>query len=328
VFYADLELARSASQETNSKETLTKIAENEKVNLSCDEVEPDASSIEPTLDKEMIDESPQGEPQELEDCRTKEAAVPGSLSALATRPSTTHDTAGTSGDPAMNGAEEAEEDVAMEEDDTSSEEDDTDDYEPTHVGVRLPDPQSPVSRHSSPPHAPLDHGVLETSDTDMQDMATTTPINQPISLGDGDTESETHREVDKLGLFLGCKANSLQAEVQKAPRVGEKIDKTTFVPYETPLQYFRAYRFHPHYSGSVAGGLRSLTYSNKIDVAREVCPDQLIEGACPKGSECQFQHFENMQVPGTCHHDPRTHNHKQARAHASGGNANMPSGNR
>lgn len=278
--------ARSASLETNSKETLTKLAENEKVKLSCDEVEPDASmdeasSIEPTLDKEMIDEPPQGELQELEDRRTKEAAVPGSLSALATRSSTTHDTAGTSGDPAMNGAEEAEEDVAMEEDDTSSEEEDTDDYEPTHVGVRLPDPQSPVSRHSSPPHAPLDHGVLETSDTDMQGMASTTPINQPISLGDGDTESETHRE----------------AEVQKAPRVGEKIDKTTFVPYETPLQYFRAYRFHPQYSGSVAGGLRSLTYSNKIDVAREVCPDQLIEGACRKGSECQFQHFENMQVP-------------------------------
>lgn len=229
MFYADLELARSASLETNSKETLTKLAENEKVKLSCDEVEPDASmdeasSIEPTLDKEMIDEPPQGELQELEDRRTKEAAVPGSLSALATRSSTTHDTAGTSGDPAMNGAEEAEEDVAMEEDDTSSEEEDTDDYEPTHVGVRLPDPQSPVSRHSSPPHAPLDHGVLETSDTDMQGMASTTPINQPISLGDGDTESETHREVDKLGLFWVAKLTPYRL---RSKRHRELVRKST-----------------------------------------------------------------------------------------------------
>ncbi|KAG5807492.1 hypothetical protein H9Q74_007816 [Fusarium xylarioides] len=278
--------ARRASQETNSKETLTELAENEKVNLSRDEIEPDASideasSIEPTIDKEMIDEPPQDEFQEIESRRTKETTAPGSLSAVATSSSIAHNKADTSGDPAMNGAEEAEEDVAMEEDDTSSEEQDTDDYEPTHVGVRLPDPQSPVSWHSSPLHAPLDHGVLETSDTDMQGMATTTPITQPISLGDGDTESETHRE----------------AEVQKAPQVCEKTDKTTFVPYETPLQYFRAYRFHPQYIGSVAGGLRSLTYSNKIDVTREVCPDQLIEGACPRGSECHFQHFENMQVP-------------------------------
>ncbi|KAJ3521630.1 hypothetical protein NM208_g13202 [Fusarium decemcellulare] len=72
--------------------------------------------------------------------------------------------------------------------------------------------------------------------------------------------------------------------------------KTSFIPYETPLQYFRAYRFHPQYKHSVPGGLRSLTYSNKIDVKREVCPDQLIEGTCPRGSECHFQHFENMQA--------------------------------
>ncbi|EWZ40231.1 uncharacterized protein FOBCDRAFT_226552 [Fusarium oxysporum Fo47] len=278
--------AQRSSQETNSKETLTELAENEKMNLSYDEVEPDASmdeasSIESTNNKETIDEPLQGELRELENHRTRETTVPGSHSALAARSSITHNTVNISGDPAMNGAEEAEEDVAMEEADTSSEEEDTDDYEPTHVGIRLPDPQSPASWHSSPFHAPLDHGVLETSDTDMQGMATTTPITQPISTGDGDTESETHRE----------------AEAQKALRVCEKIDKTTFVPYETPLQYFRAYRFHPQYSGSVAGGLRSLTYSNKIDVTREVCPDQLIEGACPRGSECQFQHFENMQVP-------------------------------
>ncbi|KFA81051.1 hypothetical protein S40288_00766 [Stachybotrys chartarum IBT 40288] len=70
-----------------------------------------------------------------------------------------------------------------------------------------------------------------------------------------------------------------------------------FVPYETPLQYFRAYRFHPQYSQTVAGGLRSLTYSNRIDAHKPLCPDQLANQQCPRGSECEYQHFETMRVP-------------------------------
>ncbi|KID75446.1 Zinc finger domain-containing protein, CCCH-type, partial [Metarhizium brunneum ARSEF 3297] len=73
--------------------------------------------------------------------------------------------------------------------------------------------------------------------------------------------------------------------------------KTSFVPYETPLQYFRAYRFHPSFNQDVAGGLRSITYSNKIDVKKELCPDELAGQQCPRGSQCEFQHFETMQAP-------------------------------
>ena len=73
---------------------------------------------------------------------------------------------------------------------------------------------------------------------------------------------------------------------------------STFAPYETPLQYFRAYRFHPSYNELVSGGLRSLTYSNKIDVQRQVCPDELTGAICPRGHACEFQHFENMKAPG------------------------------
>ncbi|KAG8420529.1 hypothetical protein J3459_010986 [Metarhizium acridum] len=73
--------------------------------------------------------------------------------------------------------------------------------------------------------------------------------------------------------------------------------KTSFVPYETPLQYFRAYRFHPSFNQDVAGGLRSMTYSNKIDVKKELCPDELAGQQCPRGSQCEFQHFETMQAP-------------------------------
>ncbi|RDA84567.1 hypothetical protein CP532_1117 [Ophiocordyceps camponoti-leonardi (nom. inval.)] len=70
-----------------------------------------------------------------------------------------------------------------------------------------------------------------------------------------------------------------------------------FVPYETPLQCFRAYRFHPEFGKRVEGGLRSLTYSNKIDVQKQLCPDELAGQPCPRGSQCDYQHFENMKAP-------------------------------
>ncbi|KAG6101566.1 hypothetical protein E4U30_001732 [Claviceps sp. LM220 group G6] len=73
--------------------------------------------------------------------------------------------------------------------------------------------------------------------------------------------------------------------------------RTSFLPYESPLQYFHAYRFHPSFTQSVAGGLRSLTYSNKIDVKKELCPDELASQSCPRGSDCDYQHFENIRAP-------------------------------
>ncbi|KAG6038215.1 hypothetical protein E4U41_004431 [Claviceps citrina] len=81
-----------------------------------------------------------------------------------------------------------------------------------------------------------------------------------------------------------------EAALPSAPR-------TSFVPYETPLQYFHAYRYHPSFNQSVAGGLRSLTYSNKIDVKKELCPDELAGQPCPRGSNCDYQHFGTMQAP-------------------------------
>ena len=74
--------------------------------------------------------------------------------------------------------------------------------------------------------------------------------------------------------------------------------QTSFTDYESPLRYYHAFRFHPRYSESVAGGLKSLTYSNRIDPKREICPDELDGVDCPRGNACQFQHFSNMVAPG------------------------------
>ncbi|KAF4965979.1 hypothetical protein FSARC_6288 [Fusarium sarcochroum] len=271
-------------------DALTESAENNKTNLSRDEVERDTSMDESSsissADKVEMGEPYQDKSQKDEQSRAEEITGDGDQSPLSTHSSVVHHTVNILGETAAEDAEEPEEDVAMEEAVTSSEEEDTadesaDDYEPTDAGIDLPDPQSPIQQQSPPNRAPLsDSAVLETSDADIQGLARTTPVTKPISTGDGDTESESDRE-DEI---------PTTSKVSDGP-------KTSFVPYETPLQYFRAYRFHPQYNNSVSGGLRSLTYSNKIDVTREVCPDQLANGVCPRGSECQFQHFENMQVP-------------------------------
>lgn len=73
---------------------------------------------------------------------------------------------------------------------------------------------------------------------------------------------------------------------------------SSFRPYESPLQYFHAYRFHPEFGKTVKGGLRSLTYSNKIDVRQQICPDELLGQTCPRGTECDFQHLDKIAAPG------------------------------
>lgn len=79
------------------------------------------------------------------------------------------------------------------------------------------------------------------------------------------------------------------------------IDPTrsgTFAPYESPLRYYHSYRFHANYNDGVPGGLRSLTYSNRIDPNKEMCPDEWEGNDCPRGDACQFQHFQSIIAPG------------------------------
>ncbi|KAI1363347.1 hypothetical protein F5Y08DRAFT_309738 [Xylaria arbuscula] len=64
--------------------------------------------------------------------------------------------------------------------------------------------------------------------------------------------------------------------------------------YKSPLSYFRAYRFHPKYFDEVSGGLKSMTFNARIDPMREVCPRVLAGESCPKGSSCEYQHFDSM----------------------------------
>ncbi|KAI0109373.1 hypothetical protein F4776DRAFT_657188 [Hypoxylon sp. NC0597] len=91
---------------------------------------------------------------------------------------------------------------------------------------------------------------------------------------------------------------SMQDEPEKGPQLEDLLS------YRSPLGYFRAYRFHPKYFDEVAGGLKSMTYSSKIDPMRPVCPYALSGEQCPDGNNCEFQHFENMVLPGESRNRP------------------------
>lgn len=104
----------------------------------------------------------------------------------------------------------------------------------------------------------------------------------------------TSREVHlvypcSIGIFL---------TISKAADNTVPTSQSSFAPYESPLRYFHAFRFHPKYSDGVSGGLKSLTYSNRIDHNKEMCPDEWEGNDCPRGEACQFQHFQNIVAPG------------------------------
>ncbi|KAI1854276.1 hypothetical protein JX266_001417 [Neoarthrinium moseri] len=82
-------------------------------------------------------------------------------------------------------------------------------------------------------------------------------------------------------------------------QVPSSLSAKQLLSYQSPLRYFHAYRFHPKYLDDVSGGLKSMTYSSKIDASRPLCPSVVDGGQCPYGSGCEFQHFENMVLSDT-----------------------------
>lgn len=179
----------------------------------------------------------------------------------------------------------------------------SDSYEPPDVELSSP---SKKSSRASAPFSPAPAGLDSMPGTNidsLQDSTTDVIAAQQMSTVQPDIASESGREVDVALHFDGRSTYLIGDQVDpvsEAPATpASDAPKTAFVPYESPLRYFQAYRFHPEYSQCISGGLRSLTYSNKIDVKQEVCPDELANQSCPRGSECEYQHFENMQAPGT-----------------------------
>lgn len=216
-FRAKTCLVNTSPRESVPDHTLNAPTNNYKATIFYHDVEQDASMDESSstgsTDNRETSEHYQDASQSHEKYRVGESKIVDGHSSRTAQPPLVHDTIDAAGETVVDDVEDPDEDVAMEEADTSSEEEDvaeeadSDDYEPTDAVVDLPNTESPASRQSLPRQAPVDNTVLETSDTDLQGLSMTTPITQPFSTGDGDTDSEYNREVDELGLRVGCRAN-------------------------------------------------------------------------------------------------------------------------
>lgn len=173
----------------------------------ADEPTPEAQS---SSHKELENATVPSQPlQQREDVDEEEAVDQSNDTSDVTNTSPTQiedpllqDGADLSSDAAEDEDEEEDEDVAMEEgDDTSSDEDSSessDEYEPAEAVVDSPSRSS--GQLSSPSSIPIDEStVLETTDTDVQGVATRSPVTEPISIAKEDSVPG-HQEVDTVSL--------------------------------------------------------------------------------------------------------------------------------
>lgn len=179
----------------------------------------------------------------------------------------------------------------------------SDDYEPPEA--QLDDRAAQSSPPFSPPPADRpdsNAGNQRQTNADLQkrlvelrnQLISAKASKDQMSLKQSFNAEEMNREVHRVSSTL---VDSLLTQ-SKANNNASPTPNTSFVPYDSPLRYFRAYRFHPRYSDDVASGLKSLTYSSRIDPKREICPDELDGTECPRGDACQFQHFRSIVAPG------------------------------
>ncbi|KIW04630.1 uncharacterized protein PV09_04376 [Verruconis gallopava] len=71
------------------------------------------------------------------------------------------------------------------------------------------------------------------------------------------------------------------------------IADSKYTPYQSPLKFLKSYRYHPNFSADVPGGMRSLTYSHKLDARQPLCQAELEGGTCNHPLDCSGQHFND-----------------------------------
>ncbi|KAI1378944.1 hypothetical protein F4677DRAFT_410119 [Hypoxylon crocopeplum] len=167
---------------------------------------------------------------------------------------------------------------------------------PNNDGSYRPDP-APISptRNVTTPEPKIDANKASS----LREQSTSLVNEQPSLNETSPPQSAAHEmassapenpigEVQNSSSHEHLLLTSTQDEPEQRPQVEDLLS------YHSPLGYFRAYRFHPKYFDEVAGGLKSMTYSSRIDPMQPLCPRVLAGEHCPDGNACEFQHFESM----------------------------------
>ncbi|KAJ8064813.1 hypothetical protein OCU04_007122 [Sclerotinia nivalis] len=156
----------------------------------------------------------------------------------------------------------------------------SDNYEPPEA---TPPADETLSVESSPfSPAPPDSVIDEAEGIELAEMSNGNSIDAKVTSND----LEQRLPVE----------NGTVPQLTEEPASRDSCSPSFFSPYESPLKLFHAYRFHPEYKQQIPGGLRSMTYTNKIDAKKELCRYELMGGIC-NDDTCEFQHFREMGLP-------------------------------
>ncbi|KAK8016165.1 hypothetical protein PG993_014354 [Apiospora rasikravindrae] len=134
----------------------------------------------------------------------------------------------------------------------------------------------------------LSHMILTASQIPDDDPYEPSPA-QPVESASEPTAQATSGEVQLRSPRERSLLTMTQAEEQPTT-----LSSKDLLSYQSPLRFFRAYRFHPKYMDEVRGGLRSKTYSSRVDCNNPLCPSSDERKSCPSGTSCQYQHFSDM----------------------------------
>lgn len=147
----------------------------------------------------------------------------------------------------------------------------------------------------SPVAAPAD--VTQQS-TPILDVGTASPDASNVpSVNADDLAPELRPAVDAINSTVRHNAsNGSQADPSQASAT-PSTPSATFVPYSSPLRKFKAYRYHSNFRNDVAGGFKSLTYSNTIDPGLPLCPIEMAGASCDDPN-CVGQHMRDMGLAG------------------------------
>ncbi|KAK7962524.1 uncharacterized protein PG986_003349 [Apiospora aurea] len=132
------------------------------------------------------------------------------------------------------------------------------------------------------------HMILTASQIPDDDPYEPSPA-QPVETASQPTAQATSGEVQLRSPRERSLLTMTQAEEQATT-----LSSKDLLSYQSPLRFFRAYRFHPKYMDEVRGGLRSKTYSSRVDCNKPLCPSSHERKLCPNGPSCQYQHFSDM----------------------------------
>ncbi|KAI9709979.1 MAG: hypothetical protein M1820_003057 [Bogoriella megaspora] len=173
--------------------------------------------------------------------------------------------------------------------------DDDDLYEPIeHPSVSVP-LQTVVLDQPNVEYA------LKLSAEEMEEMMSDEMDIDDSSAASEDDVPEPKQTADDLATELqptsepSVAAESLAKEEQNAEKPFEESIVDKYTSYESPLRSFRAFRFHPEYLRTVAGGFRSITYAHRIDTQKQICRFEGAGGSC-NDPQCEYQHFKDMKL--------------------------------